>query len=136
MRLPFIALLVIAPLSIASVSSAGAADCTDMPQMDMNICADQSFQKADEELNALYNTIKARLAGDPETTSLLVAAERAWVSFRDAECKLASSGVSGGSIYPTIYAQCLEQLTNARVETFKAYLTCEEGDLSCPVPAQ
>jgi uncharacterized protein YecT (DUF1311 family) len=107
-----------------------------MPQMDMNVCADKSFQKADAELNALYKTIKERLAGDPETTNLLVAAQRDWVSFRDVECKFASSGVSGGSIYPTIYAQCLEQLTNARVETFKAYLDCEEGDLSCPVPAQ
>jgi hypothetical protein len=32
--------------------------------------------------------------------------------------------------------QCLDALTAKRVEDFKVYLKCEEGDLSCPVPAQ
>jgi uncharacterized protein YecT (DUF1311 family) len=77
-----------------------------------------------------------RLAADAEKTKLFVAAERAWVPFRDAACNFAASGVSGGTIYPTIYAECLERLTKARIANFKAYLACEEGDLSCPVPAQ
>jgi uncharacterized protein YecT (DUF1311 family) len=85
-------------------------------------------------LNALYQKIKERLAADAETTRLFVAAERAWVPFRDAECNFAASGVSGGTIYPTIYAECLERLTKARIADFKAYLACEEGDLACPVP--
>jgi len=101
----------------------------------MNACADKAYEKTDDELNGLYKKIRQRLAADAETTKLFVAAQRAWVPFRDAECAFAASGVSGGSIYPTIYAECLERLTKARIADFNAYLACEEGDLSCPVPA-
>jgi len=121
-------------IALASASPARAA-CENLPQTEMNVCAGEAFQQADAALNALYQEIKQRLAGDAETTTLFVAAQRAWLPFRDAECKFAAAGVTGGSIYPTIYASCLERLTIARVADFKIYLACEEGDLSCPVPA-
>jgi uncharacterized protein YecT (DUF1311 family) len=131
-RLFFLMLLVLAPASAAS-----ADDCADTAtQAAMNECANQAYEKADAELNALYQQIRQRLKGDGETTTLFVAAQRAWVAFRDAECKFSTSGVSGGSIYPTIYAGCLERLTKARVDDFTVYLGCQEGDLSCPVPPQ
>jgi len=123
-------------LLFLSLPPARAADCSDAPnQAAMNACADKAYEKTDDELNGLYKKIRQRLAADAETTKLFVAAQRAWVPFRDAECAFAASGVSGGSIYPTIYAECLERLTKARIADFNAYLACEEGDLSCPVPA-
>jgi len=128
-RLFFFVVVVLAPASPAR------AACEDLPQRDMNVCADEAFQKADANLNALYQEIRQRLAGEADIAALFVAAQRAWLPFRDAECKFAASGVSGGSICPTIYAGCLERLTKARVEDFQTYLACEEGDLSCPVPA-
>jgi uncharacterized protein YecT (DUF1311 family) len=130
-RLLFLVLVV-----LVSASPARAADCSDAPnQVAINACAGKAYEKADDELNALYKTIKQRLA-DAEMTRLFVTSQRAWVPFRDAACKFAASGVSGGTIYPTICAECLERLTKARVAYFKAYLACEEGDLSCPVPAK
>jgi uncharacterized protein YecT (DUF1311 family) len=42
------------------------------------------------------------------------AARRAWLGFRDAECSFAASSVSGGSIYPMIFGECLAGLTAAR----------------------
>jgi len=129
-------LLVFALAALVSASPARAADCADEPnQAAINDCAGRAYQQADDELNALYQEIKQRLGADAETAKLLVAAQRAWVPFRDAECAFAASGVSGGTIYPTILAGCLERLTRARIADFKAYLACEEGDLSCPVPA-
>ena len=122
---------------LVSASPARASECSDQPnQAAINDCAGEAFDKADDALNALYKEIRTRLAADAEKTKLFVAAERAWVPFRDAACNFAASGVSGGTIYPTIYAECLERLTKARIADFKAYLACEEGDLSCPVPAQ
>ncbi len=127
--------LIIVPALLAA-TPACAADCAKAEdQMTLNICADQSFKAADATLNTLYRQVAQRLKSDTATGKLLVAAQRAWVGFRDAECTFAASGVSGGSIYPMIYGNCAEGLTRKRIADLKAYLACKEGDMSCPVPA-
>ncbi|WP_353824345.1 lysozyme inhibitor LprI family protein, partial [Mesorhizobium sp.] len=63
---------------------------------------------------------------------MLVKAQRAWIGFRDAECEFSASGVKGGSVYPLIYNDCITAQTKTRIEAFKTYLKCKEGDLSCP----
>lgn len=93
------------------------------------------LKKADHELNLAYKQIETRLADDHDAKSRLVHAQRAWIAFRDAECVFQSGGEDGGSIAPTIVAVCDTALTTARTQQLKAYLNCEEGDLSCPVPA-
>lgn len=117
------------------VSIAQADDCANATtQGEMNQCAAQERKAADDELNNLYKQITARLKDNPEARQLLVKAQRAWIGFRDTECNFSASGVEGGSVYPLIYGNCITDLTKARVETFKTYLKCKEGDLSCPVP--
>ncbi|WP_253426651.1 lysozyme inhibitor LprI family protein [Pseudomonas sp. GGS8] len=114
---------------------AHAANCDNATdQTTMNQCAAQQNKAADQELNALYQQITTRLKDSPDTKKLLVGAQRSWIAFRDAECKFSASGVEGGSVYPLIYSNCTTELTKARVEAFKTYLKCKEGDLSCPVP--
>lgn len=98
------------------------------------LASDTSFKASDAELNRLYKEIERRLRDDRDTAKVLVAAQRAWIAFRDAECKFVASGVQGGSVYPTIYSNCLGEVTQSRVEDFKRFLKCQEGDLSCPVP--
>lgn len=129
----------IAALIVLLQGAAGAAladrDCSGLDtQMEMNACAGENYQAADAELGVTYKAVVARLAADPDTLKLLRAAERTWIAFRDAECGFASSGVAGGSIQPMIYAGCLQAQTEARTATLKSYLSCQEGDLSCPVP--
>jgi uncharacterized protein YecT (DUF1311 family) len=97
--------------------------------------AEAAFKRSDKKLNELYRQIEGRLKDDADTKKLLVAAQRAWVGFRDAECTFATSESAGGSVYPTLVASCKDALTQSRVKQFEAYLKCEEGDLSCPVPA-
>jgi uncharacterized protein YecT (DUF1311 family) len=114
---------------------AHAIDCDNATdQATMNQCAAQQNKAADKELNALYQQITGRLKSNPEAKKLLVSAQRAWIGFRDSECKFSASGVAGGSAYPLVYSQCTTDLTKQRVEAFKTYLNCQEGDLSCPVP--
>jgi uncharacterized protein YecT (DUF1311 family) len=72
---------------------------------------------------------------DAQAGKLLIAAERAWVAFRDAECEFDAADSIGGTIYPMIYSGCLERLTKARIEQFDRYLRCEEGEVACSVPA-
>jgi uncharacterized protein YecT (DUF1311 family) len=126
-------LLALMPLLFTSVAS--AVDCDNASnQATMNQCAAQHNAAADKELNTLYQQITSRLKSNPDGKKQLVGAQRAWVAFRDAECRFSASGVEGGSVYPLIYSNCTTELTKARVQTFKQYLKCQEGDLSCPVP--
>jgi uncharacterized protein YecT (DUF1311 family) len=98
--------------------------------------AQDPFTAADAKLNALYKQIEARLAGDPSTLHLLTAAQRSWITFRDAECTFSSSGAKGGSVYPDVVTSCKAGLTEKRVADFNAYLHCQEGDMGCPVPGK
>ena len=128
----FLTLLLVVP-----ISTVRADDCeSPLDQATMNECADKGYKKTDAKLNALYKQIKERLQGDNDTMQLLIAAQRAWLTYRDAECKFSTSSVSGGSVYPSIYADCADRLTKKRVDDFKAYLACQEGDLSCPIPVE
>jgi len=127
-------LLALTPLLFTSLAHA-AVDCANASdQATMNQCAGQDFKAADKELNTVYQQITGRLKDNPDAKKLLVSAQRAWVGFRDAECKFSASGVTGGSVSPLIYSNCLTSVTNVRVEALKEYLKCEEGDMSCPVP--
>jgi len=126
-------LLALMPLLFTIVAQAD--DCANaVTQGEMNQCAAQQYKAADKELNDLYKQITARLKDDPKAKQLLVKAQRAWIDFRDAECEFSASGVEGGSVYPLIHSDCITAQTKARVEAFKTYLKCKEGDLSCPVP--
>jgi uncharacterized protein YecT (DUF1311 family) len=123
-------------MAIAPIAVALAQDCANATsQMAMNVCADQAYRKTDAELNAVYGQINGRLKQDKEATKLLVNAQKAWLAFRDAECTFSTSASAQGSVYPMLVAQCRNGLTSKRIDELKAYLRCEEGDLSCPVPS-
>jgi uncharacterized protein YecT (DUF1311 family) len=118
---------------LASVGPALADDCPDQTQQGLNQCAEASYETADRALNAAYRGVAERLKDDPTTMRLLVAAQKAWIAFRDAECTFANAPNAGGSIYPMVHAGCMERMTKIRTKDLKDYLDCEEG-LSCPTP--
>jgi uncharacterized protein YecT (DUF1311 family) len=129
--------ILIAAFTLASLSAAHAANCDNATdQATLNACADKALKASDAELNATYRKITHRLTGEPGTTKQLVTAQRAWIAFRDAQCAFESSGTSGGSAYPMVHAMCLDDLTRDRTAALKELLSCEEGDTSCPVPAE
>lgn len=124
-------------LAVWAGAAAAAEDCTALAtQGEMNGCAGRNFAAADADLNTLYRQVTERLAGDAEGLGKLKAAERAWVAFRDAECAFAAMSVEGGSIYPMILLGCRETMTRERISALRGYLSCEEGDLSCPLPPE
>ena len=117
-------------------SQALAQECnpSDVSQTGMTICANANFRVADAKLNKAYAEIVRRLAHDAEGKRLLQTVQRAWIAFRDAECAFSANDSKGGSIYPMLISECLEELTNARAEQLKGDLGCKEGDISCSVP--
>lgn len=115
------------------LSSAQAAepqvDCEDpMTQMAMNICSGRDYKAADRELNAVWKKASARAkewdaeVGDGTQHRELLAAQRAWLTFRDAQCSFEANQYRGGSIMPLIQSTCLTTLTKARTEQLREYL--------------
>ncbi|MET3649970.1 lysozyme inhibitor LprI family protein [Phyllobacterium ifriqiyense] len=122
--------LAIPGFSLAADKCANAED-----QATLNQCADASFKKSDKKLNDLYKQIEGRLSDDMDTRKLLVQAQREWGKFRDAECDFQTAGAAGASMMPMLVLMCRDTLTQSRVKDFEGYLKCQEGDMSCPVPA-
>lgn len=120
----------------STVYAAPSCDKGDTSQAGLNECYGKAYKKSDDELNALYKQITARLKDNAAAAKLLVTAQKAWVTFRDAECNFSTSNSAQGSVYPMVQSICLDGLTSQRIKDLKSYLKCEEGDLSCPVPAQ
>jgi uncharacterized protein YecT (DUF1311 family) len=128
--------LLLAVAGLAGADAATAQPCTDRPsQGDMSRCAAAAYKRADAELNEAYRKILTRLVDDAEAKRRLVAAQRAWIAFRDAECAFATAPGADGSVYPYLLTTCLAGLTEARLGQLQVYLDCREGDLACPVPA-
>jgi uncharacterized protein YecT (DUF1311 family) len=122
--------------AIASPAAAIPPGCNDQSnQMELDICADQEFKAADTVLNQTYAEIQKRLAEDADGKKRLTTAQKAWIGFRDAECDFQTYLTKDGSIHPMLVSECLTTMTKKRTEELKVYLNCEEGDLSCPVPA-
>ena len=109
-------------------------DCDNaMTQTEMNICSWQSYQRADAELNAAWSRASehakemdrnaAESVGGTREDSRLLAAQRAWLKFRDAHC-LAENGEreGGGTIWPLLQNGCLEALTEARTAQLRQYV--------------
>jgi uncharacterized protein YecT (DUF1311 family) len=111
------------------------SDCSHASdQATLTACANASFKASDAELNSVFRQIEGRLAHDEHAKGLLVSAQRAWITFRDAECAFSTSATTGGSAHPMAQATCMGAITQDRVKELRRYLNCEEGDLSCPVP--
>jgi len=111
-------------------SLAQAADCNNArTQAEMNICAGHELEQTNATINNLYKETMAKY--DAEGQDLLRKSERAWIVFRDAECDFRTSGSKGGSIWPLVHAQCLTELTRARIKQLEQAANCQAGDMSC-----
>lgn len=110
--------------------------CADpQSQLEMNRCAAAEYQKANAELNALYDRLiknfekdvsDARRENDADQmkyaeTGLgdLKAAECAWIRYRDLHCKAVEQRFEGGSMKPLIWTSCMKQVTDHRIDELK-----------------
>jgi uncharacterized protein YecT (DUF1311 family) len=110
-------------------------NCADpQAQQEMNACAQIDFERADAELNAEYRAAiahardadrtdaAARLPSDdrPGDEATLREAQRAWVAFRDAHCRLQGYEARGGSMEMMLYDGCRAAFTRARTAQLRA----------------
>ena len=83
---------------------------------------------ADARLNSVYQAWTEALKhpkpdeakDNAEILKRLVAAERAWIDFRDKDCSLQSTSALGGTQEPLVDGDCTYAMTKARVKALEA----------------
>lgn len=108
-------------------------------QAQLTACASSALQMTDDELNSLYKKIKERLQGDDQAKKSLLAAQRKWIEFRDAECEFQTNRTQGASTNAMNMNNCLADLNSDRNIQFRTYLACgdqtdEQALIECAVP--
>lgn len=113
-------------------AAAAAPDCGNaVTQQDMNFCAAQEFRTADAELNAQWRITATEMRrrddaiaadGRPGYFDQLLAAQRAWLAYRDAHCDSEGYAARGGSLEAMLVANCRTQLTIDRTEQLRVLI--------------
>jgi uncharacterized protein YecT (DUF1311 family) len=100
-------------------SCTAVASCNNVSsQHESNDCAAQAAKAADIKLNAAYQTVMAN--SDKQRQDLLRKAQRAWISFRDANCNVYDDMTRGkdsplrGSLATQLYLECVKKMTAER----------------------
>lgn len=120
----------------AAVPAEDDGPSCDGSTMEMHECIATALQIADKELNTIYSAIRTNLKKTysekredvqsrkdaSEIDRRLVAAQRAWITFRDAECSLQSTEMLGGTGERLVEHGCNLGKTKARVKDLKRYL--------------
>jgi uncharacterized protein YecT (DUF1311 family) len=97
--------------------------------LEINECALREYTARDRELNDAYKALSNSLKHDGarDTTdyaavkSQLVAAQKAWVSFRDADCLALRKCYEEGTIRTAMQLGCLIERTAQRTRELKAW---------------
>jgi uncharacterized protein YecT (DUF1311 family) len=119
-------ILALAHFAAPSAIAGEAIDCSNPTStVEMNECADRELAAADAKLNAAYDkALKSLkdLASDPPFDAkaweeALRKSQRAWIAFRDAECKdHVPMFWSGGTGTTSAVLGCLSRKTKERTE--------------------
>lgn len=116
--------MLLAALLATGAQAQTAAECKAPQQQQlMNACAAKKYQQSDAALNVAWKSAKAFADAIGQGRDLL-AAQRAWLAYRDAACTVHASPFEGGSIQPMVRATCLSELTDQRtrmLRDFNAY---------------
>ncbi len=106
-------------------------------QMQMNEEAQQRYEVADQELNAVYGKVAAAHKVDALFSEKLKKAQRAWIAYRDAMLELrypvathGDANLEYGSAYPLCVAEALSEITKQQTNVLAAWVTTgpDDGD--------
>lgn len=118
--------------ALPSVARAADIDCAKADtQAALNLCAGKELEVADKDLNRVRKELSKKI-GDAAVKATFDEAEKAWETYRDAECKFESSGAAGADAEQMVVAYCQVQRTRTRVNVLKRILDCKKGDFTCP----
>lgn len=122
------ALVSLAPGAFMPALAQEEPDCkAPETQADMTFCAGKDYDEADSQLNAEYQKVRKQLAARDKSadesgkgaSEALVAAQRAWVAFRDANCDAFGFQARGGTMEPMLVSSCLADMSRKRADELR-----------------
>lgn len=109
-----------------------AASCDNANNtVQMNACMADEAKAADFKLNQTYQRVLATLNGADDdqqksypasTKSALIEAERAWIKYRDADCRAVYNHWKGGTIRTSMELGCRQERAEQRTRQLEAFL--------------
>lgn len=109
-----------------------AASCDDAGNtVQMNACMADQAKAAEIKLNQTYQRVLATLSSadsdqqqsyPASTKAALIEAERAWVKYRDADCKAVYNHWKGGTIRTSMELGCRQERAEQRTRQLEAFL--------------
>jgi uncharacterized protein YecT (DUF1311 family) len=108
--------------------------CLGQTQAEMNKAAAADYQKADKELNSVYQQILKEYKADTAFIKNLKNSQRIWLQFRDAELKTKypdRNPTFYGTAHPVCRSLYLAELTKERTEKLKVWVTGIEQENIC-----
>lgn len=113
--------LMIALLLAASAGSAFAVDCKNaVATPDINECAAVEQKKTEDKLNLVYQQVIKSIT-DAETKKALTEAQRAWVKFREADCKAIYTQYKTGTARTVMYIGCMQGHAETRIKDLEDF---------------
>lgn len=121
-------------LATAATGAPATSSCGDQPtQTGMTMCFGQAAERADADMNTVWKQIQSAMQRldreadpadprEPGFAQALLTSQRAWLAFRDAECRIESYEHRGGSMQPATENQCMADVTKARTKQLRALL--------------
>ena len=118
-------------IALAAAAQEPEVDCDNaMAQFELNACAYKEYERADAAMNAQWKVTAARMKeidadfdrsqdNRPGYFDTLLAAQRAWLTYRDQHCASEGYTMRGGSAEPMMISGCQTQLTEARTKQLK-----------------
>jgi uncharacterized protein YecT (DUF1311 family) len=92
----------------------------------MGACNSAELGRRDAELNSAYSQLIGALK-IPERTAPMRKAQRAWISYRDAQCEAEGAEALGGTLASLIIGSCRIGLTYERTLKLQAMLRSERA---------
>ena len=119
-------------LSVGTKAPSGAIPAVQLPepaeefvtQADMTLSASRESAMADDDLNAAYKDLKPTL--DAGAKAKMVTAQKAWITYRNAESSFAGLPYAGGSMAPMMVMSACASLTQQRTAELTGWKAMRE----------
>jgi uncharacterized protein YecT (DUF1311 family) len=113
------AALLLSLTGAAGMAAAASTDCSNATTTGaMEQCAATEQKAVEAKLNTTYQRTLKAFDGqeDAKAKQMLVEAQRAWIKFREADCKAVYQKWGDGTIRGLMYIGCMQQRAEQRIK--------------------
>jgi uncharacterized protein YecT (DUF1311 family) len=109
-----VALCAVLPIHAQHMNEKDSPCADSSSTADLVGCLVKAEEVANAKLNAAYDEVRRKL--DVAELKQLVATQRLWIQYRDANCAAERDLYAGGTAGPPAYLACKEAMTRARTK--------------------